>query len=291
MLRGSERRRSRSTGGVGAWGSAAQCRPRYRHACGTGLGRKDSTMTVGHDPVDEQHDDGTGEVTQVVRASSIRARGTTAAPPADAQGSRDITAELPIVPPIVPPYGSSTRSRYADPRPPGRARRRDPAPVLLRAVVWLLAFVFLVAAVVSVTVHVHPTWLAFLRNTGAAAAPSTPSSATASDTSPAAAQKMSLLSESATTVTYAVPVHTFTIAVTPIARCYVTVAAPPGSKSYLFASTVSAPKTATVTVDRTVSVVVQASARSIAIRSGSSTIGTVSTPVIGKSYVFTAVSG
>lgn len=97
----------------------------------------------------------------------------------ESRGGAYVTAELPAVP-AAPDYGVLLPDGtiwY-----PG-SKERLPAPLLLRVVVWALAFLVLVAAAGDFVVRAHPSWVTPLRNvvasqgsgagTGPAGAPST----------------------------------------------------------------------------------------------------------------------
>jgi hypothetical protein len=246
-------------------------------------------VTIEQDPVERDHDAGTSESTRVVRATSEMGRTQATAATSDQRSAAIITAELPAYR-AAPQTTSGPRSRYADPRPPGRSRRRDPAPIVVRAFVWILAFICLVSVVTLVTAQVHPSWLAFARDTHE----SVLTSPTRGGGSPVPVNTgaMHLVSNNASLAVYDVPASTFKIEVAPVARCFVEIDAPPLSKHALVATVITPGKAPTAfSVSRSVSVVVDASAKSIAIVSGATTYGTIPTPSLGKHYVFDAEKG
>ena len=241
-------------------------------------------MTIEQDPLAHEDAPGQDETTRVVRASSADTRANLAAPPPiQPSPSPVITAELPAYR-AAPPHVTHEHSRYTEPRPPGRTRHRAPAPVGIRLIVWVVAFICLVALVALATVHVHPTWLSFLRNAhpNAAATTSTPAGGVSSTHS----TKFALSSSKGSTITYAVPASSFSVVVNPITDAYVTVKAPPTAAAYTFVGIVS--KTRAIAVPTTAAVVVARQCRSIVIESGSKILGTVPTPRLGVTYIFTA---
>ena len=71
-----------------------------------------------------------------------------------------ITAEIPAVP-IGPSYGVLLPDGSV--WYPG-SRKRLPAPLILRVVVWILAFAIFIAAAGDFVIRYHPTWVAALRH-------------------------------------------------------------------------------------------------------------------------------
>ena len=111
-------------------------------------------MTDSHDTTSEYSDDADPMATRLVRASSAPTRTTAAvAQPESAM----VTAELPIQ---RAPSGAVAR------RPAGPVRaRRQPAPVALQLLVWVLAFIFLVVLIGAIVAAVSPGALTFMRHT------------------------------------------------------------------------------------------------------------------------------
>lgn len=241
-------------------------------------------MTIEQDPLEHHRSPAPGDTTRVVRATSADpgapAAGRSPIPPST---SPVITAELPVYR-TAAPHVTTERSRYTDPRPHGRARRHDPAPIGIRLVVWFIAFVCLVALVALATVHVHPTWLSFLRNTHPAAA--TTGNADNGPASTPHSGTFALLSSRGNTITYAVPASSFSIEVNPLTDAYVTVKSPPSASAYTFVGVVTAKKS--IAVPTTAAVVIARQCRSIVITSGAHTFGTVRSPRVAATYVFTA---
>jgi hypothetical protein len=180
------------------------------------------------------------------------------------------TAEIPLADPAV----VAARAKAAG--------RREPAPVTLRLIVWVLVFVFLLALVGLVVERSHPTWLAFMRHTV------TPTSiVTTAPVAATAATSAGGHLERATGSTYLVPATTYQLEVTTTVNCWTLVKSPPSSTTTVFAATVTA-KTSpqTITVSGTSSIELGARATSITVRSGGRALGVISSPVVGTTYVF-----
>jgi hypothetical protein len=77
-------------------------------------------------------------------------------------GPAYITAEIPAVSPVGPSYGVLLPDGSV--WYPG-SRKRLPAPLLLRIVVWVLAFATLLAGIGDFIVRYHPSWLSAIRRT------------------------------------------------------------------------------------------------------------------------------
>jgi hypothetical protein len=73
-----------------------------------------------------------------------------------------ITAEIPAVSAVGPSYGVLLPDGSV--WYPG-SRKRLPAPLLLRVLVWVLAFATLLAGAGDFIVHYHPSWLSAIRRT------------------------------------------------------------------------------------------------------------------------------
>jgi hypothetical protein len=179
-----------------------------------------------------------------------------------------VTAEIPAVTGADRHRGDASRQRPA----PRRA-----APYALRLTVWLLLFVLVVALAGAAVEHYHPTWLDSLRHHASPAPPRA-----------SAAPALRTLATSSSGASYAVPARTYTLVVTTSGYpCYVTIASPAGSRSYLFAETVlpsASPKSFAVTGSS--SLVVGAKTARVAVEIGGRTVGTISAPVVGDTYSF-----
>lgn len=114
-------------------------------------------------------------------------------------GPAYITAEIPAVSPVGPTYGVLLPDGSV--WYPG-SRKRLPAPLLLRIVVWVLAFATLLAGAGDFIVRYHPSWLSAIRRTAPAqsahrttsttlAAGSTPGSSPRTNSSTSAVTKLS----------------------------------------------------------------------------------------------------
>lgn len=82
--------------------------------------------------------------------------------PPESGGPAYITAEIPAVSAVGPSYGVLLPDGSV--WYPG-SRKRLPAPLLLRILVWVLAFATLLAGVGDFIVRYHPSWLAAIRRT------------------------------------------------------------------------------------------------------------------------------
>jgi hypothetical protein len=94
-----------------------------------------------------------------------------------------ITAEIPAVP-IGPSYGVLLPDGSV--WYPG-SRKRLPAPLILRVVVWILAFAIFIAGAGDFVIRYHPTWVAALRHivpAESAPAATGPNASTSTTTSP-----------------------------------------------------------------------------------------------------------
>ena len=80
----------------------------------------------------------------------------------DTGGPAYVTAEIPAVHAVGPSYGVLLPDGSV--WYPG-SRKRLPAPLLLRVVVWVLAFATLLAAAGDFVVRYHPSWLSAIRRT------------------------------------------------------------------------------------------------------------------------------
>ena len=111
-------------------------------------------MTDSYDATSDFADDADPMTTRVVRASSAPTRIQSSITPSEAAV---ITAELPI---LRAPSGAVAR------RPAGPVMaRRQPAPIGLQILVWVLALVFLVVLIGAIVTAVSPSSMTFLRHT------------------------------------------------------------------------------------------------------------------------------
>lgn len=180
---------------------------------------------------------------------------------------------------------------------PGSSKRL-PAPFALRLVVWLLFAVLLVGLGGLAVEHYHPTWLDFARKT-APSSPVTGSSGPTSSsaaggqgargqgTSPQAAGGFHQVSQSSSNTVYDTGTSTYSVVLTFANRVWSVVASPAGSHQYLLAQTLqpsASPKS--VTVHGSATVILSATASSIAISAGGKTLGTITDPVVNHSYTF-----
>lgn len=204
----------------------------------------------------------------------------------------DVTAEMPVV---APPR------RRAAPRPERGsaewyATRRQPAPYSVRLVVWLLSLVLVLVLAGSAVARYHPSWLNFLRSSTALAigtngAPAAASSSTTTPSSrPVSRGGFHLISQSATSSTYSVPSGTYSLVVTTAAPCWTAVSEPAGSRPPKYAEDVLAsvsPKA--FPVSGSSSIEISAAATSIAVESGGTTVGTITSPKLGPPYSYSFI--
>lgn len=193
--------------------------------------------------------------------------------------------------PLAPsrPRRISTPSEHVSEEP----ERRAPAPMGLQIAVWLLFVVFVLGLVGLAVEHFHPSWIAFLRNTSpngsTRAHHHAPVSSGASKLSSSAHESV-LTEESSSTkgAKYSVPTtSSYTLVITVPNRCYIDVAAPPNSRSYVFASTINtseSPKS--ISVNGPSSLELGAQTTSIVVEVGHNSVGEISTPKSGYIYTF-----
>jgi hypothetical protein len=223
----------------------------------------------------------TADGTARVRATSATARATLPAEPPD---PALVTAELPAVPRGA--GRSPELSRYADPdRRRGGINKREPAPVALRIVVWSLFFVFLVALAGVLVADLRPDWLSSVRND--VHSPTTPSPTSTTLAPARSTTKISVVSTSSSLVSYSVPASTYTIVIETAEPCWTTIHSPIGAATFLFARTIPANSSKTVTVSTTAQVITSNTVRAIRIMSGSKKLGTISAPKPLVKYTFT----
>jgi hypothetical protein len=215
-------------------------------------------------------------------ASAVAPRHLRASAPALAEATT-ITAELPTA------VGRGYRPLPEHPsRRPGR---RDPAPELLRFVVWVLAFAVLIAGAGLVVEAVRPAWFSFLRETTPSPSARGGSNNSTKSTSAPTTNAFSPVSEGSTSATYQVPSSTFTIAVLSPGRCYVEIKEPPSSSSWAYAQTIpGSAKAADFAVSGPSSVQLEASATSLTVLSGSRVVGVIKDPREAYTYIFDPAS-
>ncbi|MCU1494528.1 MAG: hypothetical protein JWO62_2292 [Acidimicrobiaceae bacterium] len=202
--------------------------------------------------------------------------------------SATITAEMPIVRPPQgrhprPPAGRRTEERYES--------RRRPAPYAVRLTVWLLFFVLVLMLAGRAVEHYHPTWLDFLRNSATtSSAPAGQGGAPSTTSAPVTTRQASGFRETSHTstgATYAVPSRSYSIVVVTAHPCWTAINVPAGSKTLQYGQTVqpsASPKAFPVTGSSTITV--SATATSIAVETGGTTIGTIKAPQLNYGYTF-----
>ncbi len=185
-----------------------------------------------------------------------------------------ITAEIPAVP-VAKSYGVLLPDGsiwY-----PG-SKRKLPAPLFLRLIVWTLAFLVAIGLGGLLVMHFHPSWVDPLRRTAASGtAPSSGPGPGGAGTAPANAL-MQQTSATPTGVTYSVPTSATTpylITITTHEPCYVVVIAEPSGQQLLNA-TLPASFSKGVYVTGKATVHVAAGGASLTVRiAGGKTVGTV----------------
>lgn len=228
--------------------------------------------------------------TSRTRPSAVAPAGPSATSPAAPVGTED-TAEIPVV------RATGTRSRPPVELEDGTlwypgVSRRLPAPFALRLAVWLLFFLLVVGLAGLAVERYHPDWLSIVRNTGPAAAATSPvggggPAAQTTSTGAPAVGGLRLERTTSSASTYAVGASSFTIKLTFDHACWTRIAEPAGSSHYLVEGTLQAsdsPKVVKVTTSA--SVYLGASTKSITIASSGHTLGVVQTPRVGHSYEF-----
>lgn len=149
------------------------------------------------------------------------------------------TAEIAPVGPSRPRRISSPYERlYEEPD------RRQPAPVALQSVVWLLFVIFVIGIVGLAVEHFHPSWISFLRRT--ISQPTTQprhhrhGSGSSSNITAPPSNVLTEQSSTAKGATYSVPTSaSYTLVISVPNRCYILVESPPNSTNYVFARTIS----------------------------------------------------
>ena len=198
-----------------------------------------------------------------------------------------ITAEIPLVGPSRPRrIGVANEGWYEQPE------RRAPAPIAIQLVVWFLFVLFLVGLGGLLVEHFHPIWLDFLRNKPTQSAPGrhavgTPSSAT-TGSRPSSPSAFALTSSNAGGATYSVPsTSSYELVVAVANPCYIAVTAPPKSKHYVYAHTITpADSPAKIQVSGPSSLMLGARATSIIVEVNAKHVGTISPPKSSFTYTF-----
>lgn len=170
--------------------------------------------------------------------------------------------------------------------------KREPAPFVLRLVVWLLFFVLLLGAAGLAVEHVHPNWLAFARNdsSGAVVLPGTggtPSGNAGAASGSTVSGGFHLIRNSKSGATYATGAQHYSLVITFTHPVWTVVASPAGSKNFLLEQTLqpnASPKR--VLIDGTASVQLSAATTSIGVIVNNKTVGSVADPAVGSTYIF-----
>ena len=238
----------------------------------------------------------TGQTTRRDEGGESRVSDLGVAPPPDPPLAVSVTAEIPIVPASVAPDRHRGRDGPASRQGRGRSGRL-PAPFTVRAAVWSLVFVLVLALVGLWAIHAHPGWFTFLRNkaTRVASPPAATLPGSSGAPSSSSARHLGLVSTSASSATYAVPAGGYSVVLTLSAAhpCDMKVVSPAGSSTVVFESVVQAnesPKA--VPLSASASVGLAAQAASLSIESGGKSIETIPTPkILPFHYNFEPVGG
>jgi hypothetical protein len=96
--------------------------------------------------------------TETTRQPSVTTRA--AVPPVETSAASMVdTTEIPIA--VAGPMGA--RYSYVGDGRYNDRQRRAPAPIALRAAVWVLFAIFVITLIGLAVEHFHPTWISFLR--------------------------------------------------------------------------------------------------------------------------------
>jgi hypothetical protein len=225
--------------------------------------------------------------TDDVSARQPRVRATSSETPRSASTASEAAMTTAEIPAVFSNERAGARQYYGQAHRANRARR-EPAPVGLRLLVWLLALVLVVLLVGLVVEKEQPDWLSFLRRTSPSAqvlSPQTPARATAPDTiaTPGAS--------GASALSFTVPYRSYEVVLTITAPCYVVEHNPASSPTIAFASTITpamSPKVFSVTGSSTF--VLAAQADSLAIRHADKVLDMIDKPKVGATYTFSTPS-
>lgn len=204
-----------------------------------------------------------------------------------------VTAEIPAV--AAPTW---QRSQGAAPSSSATSRqRRQPAPLLLRACVWFLVLVLLLAGAGLWAERSHPSWFTSLRAKVPGAAPALGSKASVPGSSATpttvGSPRPGAVSASATGETVAVPAGAYSVVLdlNTAHPCWMKVVSPAGSSTVVFEQVVqpsSSPQTVTLT--RSAVVTLGAEARSIEVRSAGRAVADLTAPkILPYTYTFMPV--
>jgi hypothetical protein len=259
------------------------------------LQRRNGAAAAGHaDPVPVDDDETTGATALVtdlpaavaaappaqhglIRATSFPSSATTSDSPLTIQNpivrtDAGVTSEYPAMTAwATSPYRPSATKRRAPAAPP-----RPRAPIALKVGVGILAIAAAGAVDIAVT---KPVWLP--KNEVHVA----PTPKTSAKAKPAVVATMTLRSSTPAQAVYALPPGPFNLAVSISHPCWVMVKSLPSGKT-LFTQTLepgtSVPPT---TVRGSASITVAARANAIVLTEGGKTVGTITAPIVGHTYV------
>lgn len=214
-------------------------------------------------------------------ATSASSRTTVSAfagdPTAETRGGTQVTAEIPAVP---------TAKSYGVLLPDGSvwypgSKRKLPAPLALRVVVWSLAFLVALGLVALVIEHAQPDWVNPLRRMAPSATAGVPGSGGSGSTTGTTSQvpaTMSVTSTSANGTSYSVPTDPkipYVITIKTAQRCYVVAVGEPFGQQLLNA-TIPADSSHSIYVTGSASLHVAAGGASLTVTvSGGRVVGTI----------------
>ena len=155
-------------------------------------------------------------------------------PTTETRGGTLVTAEIPAVP-VAKSYGVLLPDGSV--WYPG-SKRKLPAPLALRLVVWTLAFLVALGVAGLLIEHFQPTWANPLRRTASTAAPNSPGGTTGGGggTSGTIPATMEQVAQTATGTTYSVPTSPTTpylIVISTQEPCYVVAVSEPSGQQLL----------------------------------------------------------
>lgn len=221
------------------------------------------------------------------------ARGRPSGASGESGSGTSVTAEIPAIP-VGPDYGVLLPNGsiwY-----PG-SRKRLPAPLLLRIVVWALAFLVLIAAAGDFIIHSHPSWVDPLRHVVPASSATSGSSSSSSSSRAATGSSGGAGSAAAPSVSAAnpqpagLPTYTTAYLITGVSNYAAVVKATQATwviayklvngadqGSPLFSGTMQSGQSQTIPASGPIDLEVAAAGASVSVTSGNRQIGTIANP-------------
>ena len=218
--------------------------------------------------------DATAASSRTPAQSGVFERQSAPEPPGESRGGTNVTAEIPAVP-VAKSYGVLLPDGsiwY-----PG-SKRKLPAPLFLRLIVWTLTFLVAIGLAGLLVMRLNPSWVDPLRRTAAAGTGTSPSGSTPGSGSTPANSLMQQTSSTPSSVTYSVPTSPSTpyiITISTQERCYVIVVVQPSGQQ-LLNTVIPASSSKPLWVTGTATVSAAAGGASLSVRvTGGRTVGTV----------------